>query len=237
MRKTYATSTSIAGLLLLTIVGCSSAPATLQQGPDAEITKDGLVKVDNSKLELSYVKPGVNWRQYTKLYFVPTKVTNDHPADYRAPRIDRQTDGAFATYDLPQESLDKMAVQFSKTVKDVFNSEQPFELVSSKGPNTLIVETAVSDIRLSAPVENSRRSYNSMGATYTQNSGSMVLLAVLKDGQTGDVLAKAADRAMGFDQWRQNTKVFNWGDVKTVYRRWVTDFKNALMTAAAEGTP
>ncbi|WP_144211348.1 DUF3313 family protein [Shewanella donghaensis] len=234
MRKTYTTTTSIAGLLLLTIAGCTSGPATLQQGPDAEITKEGLVKVDNSRLDLSYARPDVNWSQYTKLYFEPTKVTNDHPEGYRAPRVDRQTEGPNATYDLPQESLDKMAVQFSTTVQDVFNNEQPFELVSKKGPSTLVIETAVSDIRLSAPIEKSRRSYNSMGKTYTQNSGSMVLLAVLKDGETGEVLAKAADRAVGFDQWRQNTQVFNWGDVKTVYRRWVNDFRNALMTAGAE---
>ncbi|WP_153916101.1 DUF3313 family protein [Shewanella sp. TC10] len=220
--------------ILFSLIGCASGPATLQQGPDAETTKDGLVKVDNSKLALSYVRPNVNWQQYSKLYFEPTKVTNDHPADYRSPRIDRQSDGLNATYDLPQESLDKMALQFSQTVADVFNSEQPFELVTDKGPNTLVIETAVTDIRLSAPVESSRRSFNSMGKTYTQNSGSMVLLAVLKDAQTGEVLAKAADRAIGFDQWRQNTQVFNWGDVKTVYRRWMNDFKNALMTAAAE---
>ncbi|WP_192021624.1 DUF3313 family protein [Shewanella sp. WPAGA9] len=234
MRHINTSHIAMAGLVVFSLFGCATQPATLQQGPDAEITKDGLVKVDNSRLALSYVRPDVDWTQYSKLYFRPTKVTNDHPKDYRTPRVDPQTDGLNATYDLPQESLDKMAQQFSKTVQDVFNHEQPFELVTRAGPNTLVIDTAVSDIRLSAPVESSRRSYNSMGKTYTQNSGSMVLLAELKDGQTDEVLAKAADRAIGFDQWRQNTKVFNWGDVKTVYRRWVNDFKNALMTAAAD---
>ncbi len=220
--------------ILFSLIGCASGPATLQQGPDAETTKDGLVKVDNSKLALSYARPNVNWQQYSKLYFKPTKVTNDHPDDYRAPKIDRQSDGLNATYDLPQASLDKMALQFSKTVADVFNNEQPFELVTQAGPNTLIIETAVTDIRLTAPIEKSRRSFNSSGKTYTQSSGSMVLLAVLKDAESGEVLAKAADRAMGFDQWRQNTQVFNWGDVKTVYRRWANDFKNALIEASAQ---
>ena len=127
-----------------------------------------------------------------------------------------------------------MSAQFQTTVKDVFNSEQPFELVDKAGANTLVIEAAVTDIRLSAPIESSRRSYNSMGRTYTESSGSMMLLAVIKDGETGEVLAKAADRGQGFQQWRQNTQVFNWGDVKTVYRRWVNDFKNALMEAGAK---
>ncbi|MGS0675856.1 DUF3313 family protein [Shewanella sp. 125m-1] len=219
---------------LLGGVACSSEPATLQQGSDAERTKEGLVRVDHSRLALSYVRPDVNWGKYTKLYFEPVQVTNDHPADYKPPRIDKRAEGLNATYELPLEALDKMSEQFQITVKEVFNNEQPFELVNIKGPNTLVIQAAVTDIRLSAPIESSRRSFNSMGRTYTENSGSMMLLAVIKDGETGEVLAKAADRGEGFNQWSQNTKVFNWGDVKTVYRRWVNDFKNALFEAGAE---
>ncbi|MDR8523360.1 MULTISPECIES: DUF3313 family protein [Shewanella] len=228
--------TAMALLLGLTVVtACTNTePARLQQGVDAETTKDGLVKVDHSKLDLSYARPNVDWQKYTKLYFTPVKVTNDHPADYKPPRIDRRAEGLNATYDLPPEALEKMSAQFQTTVKDVFNSEQPFELVDKAGANTLVIEAAVTDIRLSAPIESSRRSYNSMGRTYTESSGSMMLLAVIKDGETGEVLAKAADRGQGFQQWRQNTQVFNWGDVKTVYRRWVNDFKNALMEAGAK---
>ncbi|GIU08478.1 MULTISPECIES: DUF3313 domain-containing protein [unclassified Shewanella] len=219
---------------ILGLTACSSEPARLQQGPDAEMTKDGLVKVEHSKLDLSYARPDVNWAKYTKLYFEPVKVTNDHPADYQPPKIDKRADGLNATYELPQEALTKMSEQFSLTVKEVFNAEQPFELVAQPEPNTLVIEAAVTDIRLSAPLESSRRSFSSMGRTYTENSGSMMLLAVIKDGETGEVLAKAADRGQGFNQWSQNTQVFNWGDVKTVYRRWVNDFKNALMNAGAE---
>ncbi|MCL1147697.1 DUF3313 family protein [Shewanella sp. 10N.261.52.F9] len=221
-------------LSLFGLTACTSEPARLQQGPDAEVTKDGLVKVEHSKLGLSYARPNVDWRNYTKLYFEPVQVTNDHPDGYKPPRIDKRADGLNATYELPQEALDKMAAQFQITVKDVFNSEQPFELVDKVGPNTLVIQAAVTDIRLSAPLESSRRSFNSMGTTYTESSGSMMLLAVVKDGATGEVLAKAADRGQAFDQWRQNTQVFNWGDVKTVYRRWANDFKNALMEAGAQ---
>lgn len=218
----------------LGLIACSSEPASLQQGPDAEVTKEGLVRVDHSKLDLSYVRPDVDWGKYTKLYFEPVKVTNDHPADYKPPKIDRRAEGLNATYDLPEEALVKMSEQFLLTVKEVFNSDQPFELVTQPGHNTLIIKVAVTDIRLSAPIESSRRSFSSMGRTYTENSGSMMLLAVIKDGETGEVLAKAADRGEGFNQWSQNTQVFNWGDVKTVYRRWVNDFKNALMDAGAK---
>ncbi|GIU51084.1 hypothetical protein TUM4438_39430 [Shewanella sairae] len=72
-------SLSILSLSLLGLTACTSEPARLQQGSDAETTKDGLVKVDHSKLDLSYARPNVEWKKYTKLYFAPVKVTNDHP--------------------------------------------------------------------------------------------------------------------------------------------------------------
>lgn len=220
--------------LLIGLVGCSSVPPSMQSGPDAQVTKEGLVKIDNSVLDISFARPNVDWSQYRKLYFEPAAVTNDHPADYKPPRIDRRADGLNATYDLPDEALKKMSTEFVTIVASVFNEDQPFEIVDKAGPDTLVIQVAVTDIRLSAPIESSRRSYNSMGKTYTKNSGSMMLLAIIKDGQSGEVLAKAADRGEGFDQWQLNTQVFNWGDVKTVYRRWLNDFKNALMAAGAK---
>ncbi|QQX78757.1 DUF3313 family protein [Shewanella sp. KX20019] len=220
--------------ILILSIGCATQAPTLQTGPEARVTKEGLVKIDNSVLDLSYARPNVDWSKYRKLYFEAATVTNDHPADYKPPRIDRRADGYNATYELPDEALKRMSTEFATIVASVFNEEQPFELVDKAGPDTLVIEVAITDIRLSAPVSSSRRNYNSMGRTYTQNSGSMMLLAMIKDGQSGEVLAKAVDRGESFDQWRQNVDVFNWGDVKTVYRRWINDFKNALMAAGAK---
>ncbi|WP_223293023.1 MULTISPECIES: DUF3313 family protein [Shewanella] len=225
--------TGYMALLLLNMTACSSQPLSLSTN-SADIRDDGLVKVDNSQLDMSFIRPNVNWSQYTKLYFEPVKVTNDHASDYKPPRIDRHSDGVNASYDLREQDLQKMADEFHLMTEKVFNKEQPFILVSEAEEGTLVVEVAVTDIRMTAPREDSRRSYSSMGKTFSQNSGSMVLLAKIKDGKTGQVLAKAADRGQGFDQWRQNTSVFNWGDVRTVYRSWANSLKNALIQAGAE---
>lgn len=219
--------------LLLSLTACSTQPLSLSTDSN-DASADGLVRINNSQLDISFARPNVNWSQYTKLYFEPVKVTNDHAPDYKPPRIDRRTDGMNASYDLREQDLQKMADEFHKMTLSVFNQDQPFILVNEAGEGTLVIEAAVTDIRLTAPREDSRRSYSSMGKTYSQSSGSMVLLASIKDGKTGEVLAKAADRGQGFEQWQQNTSVFNWGDVKTVYRSWANSLKNALIQAGAE---
>lgn len=216
--------------LTMLLGACSSSPLSVDT---TEQTKDGLSKIENAKMNMAYVKAGTDWSRFTKVYFAPVIVTNEHPEGYKAPRIDRRTEGFDATYDLDANALSKLAEAFNQTVSSVFNAEQPYQLVAAPDANTLIVEAYVTDIRLAAPIESSRRSFQSGGATYTQNSGSMVLLAQIKDGKDNTVIAKAADRGQTIDQWQQNTQVFNMGDVKTVYRNWANDFKNALMQTRA----
>ncbi|MCQ8878246.1 DUF3313 domain-containing protein [Pseudoalteromonas shioyasakiensis] len=217
--------------LSLVLGACSNTPLSVDT---TQQTKDGLSKVENGKMNMAYVKAGMDWSRFTKIYFAPVTVTNDHPEGYKAPRIDTRADGLNATYDLDDKTLQELATAFNTVAKDVFDGEQPYQLVNSVDENTLIVEVAITDIRLSAPVESSRRSFQTAGgATYTQNSGSMMLLAQVKDGKDNTVIAKAADRGQTMDQWQQNTKVFNMGDVKTIYRSWINGFKNALMQTHA----
>lgn len=232
MRKTIILLTAGLGILLS---ACTNEPLALQTGENAQTNKDGLVKVENSVLDISFAKPGTNWRHYHKIYFKAAKADGDHPEGYKAPRIDARIDGPNATYQLRPQDLDKLAAEFNVMATKVFDQEQPFELVTSAGPNTLVVETLITDIRLSAPREDTRRSSMQVrGNTYTQNSGSMVLLVQLKDGVTGELLAQSIDRGTTIDQWQKNTKVFNWADVRTVFRRWVTALKNAMMQVNAE---
>ncbi|WP_246034117.1 DUF3313 family protein [Thalassotalea mangrovi] len=206
----------------------------MQSGPDKEVNEAGLTRVDNSVLDLSYIREDTDWRQYHKLMFAQINVNNDHPDDYRPPRIDPLTDGPNATYDLDDQTLRKMGEEFIEVAYRVFNEDQPFEIVTVADANTLVINVVITDIRLAAPVEKSRRSYNSIGGTtYTESSGSLVIAASVKDGVSGEILAQALDRGAAIDQWKQNTQVFNWGDMRTIYRNWLTTFKNGLMRVTA----
>jgi hypothetical protein len=66
-----------AGVLVAT-AGIASAqdappPMKVQTGPDAEVTVDGLHRVDNSLMALAYVKPDMNLQGYTRP--LPTRKT------------------------------------------------------------------------------------------------------------------------------------------------------------------
>ena len=61
MKKIYLT------LAVLMIAGCSSAPPTIQQGPDAEVSFDGLHLVDNSIFRQAWADPDIDFSRYSKI--------------------------------------------------------------------------------------------------------------------------------------------------------------------------
>ncbi|TDJ35622.1 MAG: DUF3313 family protein [Gammaproteobacteria bacterium] len=51
-----------------------TAEPTIQMGSNAEITIDGLHRVDNSKMAMAYVKPDVDLSGYTKIILDPVSI-------------------------------------------------------------------------------------------------------------------------------------------------------------------
>ena len=59
----------ILSLVILAIVfaGCSSASPTIQTGADAEVSFDGLHKVDNARFQSSWADPDIDFSRYSKI--------------------------------------------------------------------------------------------------------------------------------------------------------------------------
>ena len=55
------------------LVACAPQP-TMQAGPDAEVTFDGLVRIDNSRMQRAWVKPGIDLSSYTKILPVGAEI-------------------------------------------------------------------------------------------------------------------------------------------------------------------
>jgi hypothetical protein len=49
------------------IAGCSTAQPTIQTGPDAQVSYDGLHLVDNSRLKQAWVDPDIDFTRYNKI--------------------------------------------------------------------------------------------------------------------------------------------------------------------------
>jgi hypothetical protein len=104
-----------------------------------------------------------------------------------------------------------------------------YAIVDTPGADTLVVATSVANIRLSAPIERTRRSYTSRGTVYSQGGGSITITAALADGGTGQVVAEVADsRWPNSDIWRMNTGVSNLADAKQAFSFWAKALRDRL---------
>ena len=63
-------------LSVLAIAACSSSTApALQSGEDAEVTFDGLIRVDNTIMDSVWAQPGIDLRGVSKVIFVPVGIS------------------------------------------------------------------------------------------------------------------------------------------------------------------
>ena len=63
--------------ILVAVTGCASGtagPPTLQTGPDAEVTIDGLVRVDNAVVPVAYRKPDLDLTPYKRFMLDPVEI-------------------------------------------------------------------------------------------------------------------------------------------------------------------
>ena len=54
-------------ILAIAFAGCSSASPTIQTGEDAEVSFDGLHKVDNARFRSSWADPDIDFSRYSKI--------------------------------------------------------------------------------------------------------------------------------------------------------------------------
>ena len=107
-------------LFLLTavvlIAACSSTEPTMQTGPDAEVSFDGLHRVDHASMAMVWVRPGLDLSGYNKIRLIGAGI------EYRA--VKPLTGTTMANSSRSEFPLDEnQKALFQKTVGEVFQEE------------------------------------------------------------------------------------------------------------------
>jgi hypothetical protein len=118
------------------LVACTTAPPTIQTGPDAELSFDGLHMVDNSQADVAWARPDFDISGYTKIWLVGAGIEYRQVKNRGRTSVDRTRGG-------PYFIDDKSRAQFEELVGTVFREElekiEKYELVDGPGPDVLMV--------------------------------------------------------------------------------------------------
>lgn len=208
--KSRSVSLIVVGLLLALV---AAAPAIAKDKPPA--TWDGLELTKKKGLDLVYVRPGVRFKAYKNVSLdEPVEVAFDKDWD---PNADvRSASRRMSTDDIQKIKTD-MATEFRKVFVERL-AKGGYTVVDKAGEDTLRVSAGLADVYITAPNRNEpgRVTY------YTMESGRMTLAMEMRDGVTGQLLARVIDQKVGSDTGylQLSNSVTNSADFRRAVRAW-----------------
>ncbi len=211
-------------LLSLLIVACASAPPTLQTGPDAERTFDGLVRVDNSRFQDAWADPEIDCSQYNKV--MSGGATFQFRAVSKTAGRSSLSRGSRSDFWISDANKDKLVHTVSGIFKEELSKARGWEAAEEVGPDVLILYGELLDIVSFVPPEMRGRS-----EIYLSSIGEATLVVEGIDSMSGEAVFRAVDRSAieprGNTMIRANT-VTTWSEVRRWARRYATILREGL---------
>ena len=217
------------------IAGCaSSAPVglpTIATGADAEVTVDGLHKMDNTVMQLAYAKADMDLTQYTAFMLDPATV-----AYKRDPQGRRRGTVSDANFELTPEQMESLKEVFHEQVVEALTEDDGYELVTVPAENVLRISASMLDLIVRVPTERT----GGRSRTYAASYGEVTLILELYDSLSGEILARAGER---MDPTRSSrdlaevSRAFVRADVTRMFQHWADILRERLDLIRGVETP
>jgi hypothetical protein len=216
MKKIYL---SVAIALL---AGCSTTPPTIQEGPNAEVSYDGLHAIDNSVFALAWADPDIDFSRYSKI--IPGGAT----LEFRAVRKNAGTQRARASqseFYIEQGGRDALAELTTEVFSEELANSTRFTVTDAPGQDVIVIRGALHDIVSNVPPQTAGRS-----EIFLSQVGEITLILEVVDSMSGEVIFRAIERR-ALDRQGQamrSSSVNSRSEVRRVLRRWATTLREGL---------
>lgn len=211
-------------VLVVGSIGCATTSPTVQTGPDAEVTFDGLHKYDNTRVDAAWAVPHLNLSRYTKILPVNAGIEYRQVKNRGSTSVARSRGG-------PYFIDDKARAQFEALVDEIVMEElqksNRFHIVDEPGPNTLLVSGGLLNVTSQVPPD----PIGSRSRIYLSSVGEATLVLEIRDSETNRILARAVDRRAAESiggSFTQSNSVTNTAEIRRLIRFWASGLREAL---------
>jgi hypothetical protein len=206
--------------LFACVSGCTQTPS-IETGPGAEYTYDGLVRINNSRLKDAWVDPDIDLTQYNKIMVGAAEF------EFRAVKKSISTTRRLSETEYWMSDATKQ--KLIEAVTEIFGEElqksQKFTVVDEAGPDVLLLVGGLHDIVSQIPPDQIR------SEIFLRSAGEATLVIEAKDSLSGETIYRAIDRRAaeptGGGLMNSNS-VNNMAEVKRLARRWGTRLREGL---------
>ncbi len=212
------------GLAATAISGCTTSNPTIDTGPDAEVTFDGLYPVKGGRMDTAWARPGFDLKRYSKV------MLQDMGIEYRpGGESGRHYNFSSASSSDFFELSEEQKKRFQQVMQEAFVAElsegENYEIVTTPGPDVLIVRGGLLDVVSFVPPEQTGRS-----DIYLSRVGEATLVLEIRDSQTDAILLRGVDRraaedAMGFSH---SNRVSNTAEARRLATTWARILREGL---------
>jgi hypothetical protein len=204
--------------------GAAPKQPRIQTGPNAEVTHDGLVRVEKSVADAAWVKPDFDLTPYKKLMIASAGVSFK-----KLPQVNQYK--ARNTSDFPVSAQNQQ--KFKDVMKEEFTKElsklKRYEIVDKPGPDVLMLVGAVIDVVSKVPPDIDSAKFAGRGGVYLTDVGEATLVIELRDSQSNEILARAADRRAAESPFAfEVNNVTAWTQVHVLAQAWASTLRKRL---------
>lgn len=219
--------------LLAAAVGCTSTP-TFQTGEDAEVTFDGLTRMEGTIMDAVWALPDIDLTAYSKVMFEGVgveyrEVSGPYSGREGSTTARRRNQSEFRLHP------DTRAL-FEEEIAGAFREEmarsEVFEIVEEAGPDVLLVRGGLLDVVSRVPPETIGRS-----RIFIDSVGEATLILEIRSSVSNSIYARAVDRraAQTGATMTESNRVTNRAEVRRLGRRWGRMLRDGLDTLLTEG--
>jgi hypothetical protein len=212
--------------------GCTSTPE-FQSGPDAEVTHDGLTRLDKTVMDVVWARTDIELTGYSKIMLEGVGVEY-RPA--KGPYSGRAGTGTMRRTTQTEFQLDdKTKALVQEEIAGAFVEElarsESYAIVDQPGPDVLKVRVGLLDVVSMVPPEAVGRV-----SVYLDRVGEATLVLELRDSESNAILARAVDRRAAersASNLMESNSVTNRAEVRRLGRSWANIVRRGLETLMA----
>jgi hypothetical protein len=221
-------TTKILRLAVLPIIatlsfGCASSAPTIDTGPDAVVTFDGLHKVKGSRADEAWARPGLDLSGYSKIKLQSAGIEY-RPGGEKRRSWKARTGGE--TYEVTESQKERLRTILAEAFRDELSKSDRFTLVKESGPDVLLIRGALLDVVSYVPSEPVGRV-----DIFLRAVGEATLVLEIRDSITDAILVRAVDRKAAENiggTLKKSTRVTNAAEVRRLAKRWASALRKGL---------
>jgi hypothetical protein len=216
-------------LLAMITAGCSTSPPTIQEGPDAEVSHDGLHMVDNSRFASAWADPSIDFSRYSKV--IPGGAEFEFRATERNAGTTRARSSAREFW-ISDANKERLIEETSAIFAEELANSTRFTVTDTTGDDVIIIRGAMLDIVSRVPPEMVGR-----GDVFLSDVGEMTIVIEVVDSMSNAVIFRGVERRAAGRSGNtiRASQVTTWAEVRRLARRWATTLREGLDSIPNEG--